>query len=207
MALEVVLNSHIFKPPARASSIRGEQLFNFLDKSRQVQGLAIVVIAAGLKRHFAIASHRVRRKRNDRDRRGGRVRLDPPCRLPPVHDRQAHIHEDEIRPFRNGEFHARLSVFGKEDFEPTPRQPPRDMSRFNSLSSTRRILVIFGFLQPWGRFRDWQCLQPTTQVGRSGARGPQPIETDCLRPWSSFLPWHRLRRRLPLHALHGTRRE
>ena len=51
------------------SPICGEQLFDFLDKPRQVHRLAVVVIAAGLKRHFPIAGHSVRRKRNDQESR------------------------------------------------------------------------------------------------------------------------------------------
>ena len=104
---------------------RDTQRRHLLQQPRQFDGFGVVVVAAGFHRLLAIAGHRVRRQRDDRDvlRRG--VGFDRARGFPAVHHRQAHVHQHDV-----GQLGLRLrNAFGAVDREhhdeAAPLQPPR----------------------------------------------------------------------------------
>jgi hypothetical protein len=63
-------------------------------------------------------------QRNDRDLVRGLVRLDAACGLPPVHFREAEVHQDEIGMFRFGDLHGFGTVHGEKELVPLSLEPP-----------------------------------------------------------------------------------
>ena len=53
------------------------------------------------------------------------VGLDAPGRLPAVHHRQAHVHQDEVGLLARGHLHALCAVDRDDDLEAVAHQPPR----------------------------------------------------------------------------------
>src|SRR3954469_6643254 len=64
----------------------GELGLDLVDEAREVDGLGVVVVAAGLEGLLAVAGHGVRREGDDRDGAGERVGLEAPGRFPAVDD-------------------------------------------------------------------------------------------------------------------------
>ena len=65
----------------------------------------------------------MRRQPDDRDRLRRAFRFEPPRRLPSVHHRQAHIHQDQIGPFSFGRDQSLLAIDRGHDGITAPGQP------------------------------------------------------------------------------------
>ena len=105
----------------------------------EVDGLDVVVVAAGLDGPLAVAGHRVRGQGDDRDGRGGRVGLEPAGRLPAVEPGQAQVHQDQVEPTRPRRVHALGPSTAIATSNPWRASRRESMSRFISLSSTSKI--------------------------------------------------------------------
>ena len=128
---------------ATAAFRRAEQPLDLADQAVEFDRLGIVIVAAGLDRLFAVAAHGVRRQPDHRHAARGIVGLDASGRLPPVHDGQAHVHQDDVGLFAARERRP-LACRPTAKTTSKPRRMRRrdSMSRFISLSSTNKTFVI-----------------------------------------------------------------
>ena len=91
-----------------------ENLPDFLDEILGQARLGDERVAAGLLRALRNAGQRMAGQRDDRDRRRALVGLEPPRRLPAVHDRQRQIHQDDVGRCLDGAL-QRLHAVGRLD--------------------------------------------------------------------------------------------
>src|SRR5262245_21313521 len=112
----------MFAAPADLFGCRGrlaiEDLPDFLHQIFGETGLRDEGVTAGLSRTFGDASEGVASQRHDRNRRRPFVGFQTPRPLPPVHDWERQIHEDDIRVFVGGSLQRLHAVAGLDDLEP-----------------------------------------------------------------------------------------
>jgi hypothetical protein len=75
----------------------GEEFRHCLEQAGQFDGLGLEGVASRVEGFFAISGHGVSSQCHDGNRLSFEICLYLPRRLPSVYDRQAHIHQDEIR--------------------------------------------------------------------------------------------------------------
>src|SRR5271156_2562312 len=75
---------------------RGEHPLDLGEQAVEFYGFGLEIVAAGGDRLLAVARHRVRGQRDDRDVAGRGVGLQAPRRLPAVDLQQVQIHQDQV---------------------------------------------------------------------------------------------------------------
>src|SRR5512144_2398745 len=92
-----------------------EEAFDLREQPRVLDGFRVEVVAARLARLLAVSRHRMGGERDDGNLTGGRIALENPCRLPPVEDGQAHVHQNEVRGVAARERDPLLSLHRHDD--------------------------------------------------------------------------------------------
>ena len=77
--------------------MRARQIIYFAEQAFEIDRPGVIVITTGFPCFLLVTSHGVCGECNHRNRLRGRIGLDLVCRFPAVHDRQAQIHENEVR--------------------------------------------------------------------------------------------------------------
>src|SRR5690606_22424697 len=77
--------------PSTLDLLFDEEALDLAQKPGEVDGLGVIVVAAGLQRPFAVPGHGVGSQGQDRNGLGPLVGLDTARSLPPAQDRQAHV--------------------------------------------------------------------------------------------------------------------
>src|SRR5262249_28091522 len=95
-----------------------EQAVDLAEQAIDLYRLAIVIVAPGLHRLVAVAAHGMSREPDHPDSAHRAVRLESPGCPPPVHHRQAHIHEDDVGLFAARKVYPLLSVRREHHLEP-----------------------------------------------------------------------------------------
>src|SRR5690606_5513726 len=98
------------------------KILDFFKKSIKVDWLCFVLVAANLTCALTILCHGVRTKSYDRDVTGGFAGFKLSGRIPAVHYRQTHIHENDVGLHFNSFIKALQTVGCYSDFITEPSQ-------------------------------------------------------------------------------------
>src|SRR5215470_890268 len=91
----------------------GEETLDLLNEPVELDRLGIVVVASCLERLFTVPAHGVGRQADHGNVAHRIVGFDASGRLPSVHHRKTHIHEDDVRLFAARHFDTLLSIHGE----------------------------------------------------------------------------------------------
>jgi hypothetical protein len=106
------------------SSFAVEQALDLVQEPRQLDRLGIEIIATRGHGLFTVLHQGMGGERDDRDRAGRGIGLDPARRLPAVYDRQTHVHQDQIRFLAHRHSDALAAVDRNQDLEAVAAQAP-----------------------------------------------------------------------------------
>jgi hypothetical protein len=103
---------------------RQQQPFDLLQQALEFDRLGIELVAASLQSAVAIRLQRMGCQGDDRDHPAVPARLYSPGCLPSIHDREAEIHEDEVRVVTQSPFTTFGPVHRYHHSVPAAFQPP-----------------------------------------------------------------------------------
>lgn len=129
-----------------------QQGLNFSKQTGQLNGLRVVIVAAGLQSSTPIPRHGMSRERDNRNVRRRRIGFEPLGSLPTVDHGQTHVHENQVWQTRRGHLDSRGSVRREHDLVALALQPAREHISVHFVVFNQQN---FGHGFKAGRLRDW----------------------------------------------------
>ena len=139
-------------------------------------------------RLLAVAFHRMRGQRDHRNRLGRVIGLESARRLPAVHHRQAHVHQDEIGLLARRHVDAFLAVHRDHDLEAVAQQAGATACPGSFRCLRPAEFSAFAELSSWIHYATAELIIAPPRFWPADARSrPAPCRarTAAARPWSA----------------------
>src|ERR1700722_3361828 len=132
----------------------GKQIIDLLDKSVEIDGRRVELVATGRQRLLAGAGHGMCGERNDRNMPRLLIGLEPAGRFPAVYHGKIEVPQDNVGHFGYRLFASDRAILGDQDLEPVEQFEPH-------LQHVDVVVVVldikdFGHEATSGTFCDWR---------------------------------------------------